>query len=222
MIGGIASKSLLVTESDLKFRAPFGMILSGPTGSGKTTLLLKLLKHRSTLINPPPASVLFCYGEFDDHVVQLQKEGITICSGLPTDAMLAECEKPSLLILDDLLSQASERFLTKLFTKKSHHQNISVIFVTQNLYEKNIKVARNNSQYIILTRTAHMLQIRTLAQQLFPRQLDYMLSAYKLASEAPYGYLLLDLHPATNPLLRLRTRIFPDDDDRTIFLPKTL
>ncbi|KAI1691281.1 hypothetical protein DdX_21977 [Ditylenchus destructor] len=221
MIGG-ANKSLLVTENDLKFRSPFGMILSGPTGSGKTTLLMKLLTNRDSMITPPPASVLFCYGEFDNHVVQLQQEGITVCSGLPTDQMLRECEKPCLLILDDLLSLASERFLTDLFTKKSHHQNISVIFVTQNLYEKNIKVARNNSQYIILTRTAHMLQIRTIAQQLFPRQLDYMLSAYKMASDAPYGYLLLDLHPATNPLLRLRTRIFPDDDDRTIYLPKTL
>ncbi|KAI1698820.1 hypothetical protein DdX_17695 [Ditylenchus destructor] len=142
------------------------MILSGPTGSGKTTLLMKLLKCRDSMITPPPTSVLFCYGEFDNHVVQLQQEGITVCSGLPSDQMLSECDKPCLLILDDLLSLASERFLTELFTKKSHHQN---------LYEKNIRVARNNSQYIILTRTAHMLQIRTLAQQLFPRQLDYML-----------------------------------------------
>ncbi|KAI1701179.1 hypothetical protein DdX_16266 [Ditylenchus destructor] len=175
MIGGIANKSLLMTESDLKFRSPFGMILSGPTGSGKTTLLMKLLKCRDSMITPPPTSILFCYGEFDNHMVQLQQEGITVCSGLPSDQMLSECEKPCLLILDDLLSLAT-----------------------------------------------HMLQIRTLAQQLFPRQLDYMLSAYKLATEVPYGYLLLDLHPATNPLLRLRTRIFPDEEDRTIFLPKTL
>ncbi|KAI1700137.1 hypothetical protein DdX_16897 [Ditylenchus destructor] len=113
MISGIANKSLLMTESDLKCRSPFGMILSGPTGSGKTTLLMKLLKCRDSMITPSPTSILFCYGEFDNHVVHLQQEGITVCSGLPSDQMLAECEKPCLLILDDLLSLASERFLTE-------------------------------------------------------------------------------------------------------------
>ena len=42
--------------------------------------------------------------------------------------------KPSLLILDDLLNGAYSDKVCDLFTKGSHHRNVSVILVTQNLF----------------------------------------------------------------------------------------
>ncbi|KAI1695147.1 hypothetical protein DdX_19747 [Ditylenchus destructor] len=142
MIGGIANKSLLMTESDLKFRSPFGMILSGPTGSGKTTLLLKLLKCRDSMITPPPTSILFCYGEFDNHVVQLQQEGITVCSGLPSDQMLSECEKPCLLILDDLLSLAKDYIVVCYSTKLIA---LDTMILEHNIQEENFEHRRSKT-----------------------------------------------------------------------------
>jgi hypothetical protein len=78
-----------------------------------------------------------------------------------------------------------------------------------------------------------MLSIRNLAHQLFPRQSAYFLDAYKQACANPYGYLLgnmknrcnkiyhhlVNLHANSNNILRLRTSIFPGEEN-TVFIPK--
>ena len=59
--------------------------------------------------------------------------------------------KRRLVILDDLMSEADDR-VTKLFTKGSHHRNISVMFIVQNLFGKN-KEQRTislNSHYLVV------------------------------------------------------------------------
>lgn len=140
------------TSEELKFRLPFGMIISGPTCSGKTSFLLRLLDNCMEMIEPPPRQILYAYGEYHEHIPKLERAGVTVHAGVPSDDLLRECERPLLLILDDLMNVASERYISDLFTKKSHHQRIGVIFLTQNLFEKSLKVARNNSQYIVLMR----------------------------------------------------------------------
>jgi len=124
------------TDKQLKFKLPFGLIISGPTSSGKTSFLLKILDEYETLIDPVPKTILYCYGEYHNHVPQLQKAGVNVYAGVPTDSMLDQIPKPLLLILDDLMLSIDENFLSHLFTKKSHHSNIGVIFLTQNLFEK--------------------------------------------------------------------------------------
>jgi hypothetical protein len=133
---------------------------------------------------------------------------------------LDKARRPLLLVLDDMMLSASEKYLSDLYTKKNHHQQIFSIFLAQSLFEKNLKVARTNSQYILLTRAPNaILSIRTLGSQLFPRQLDFFMDAYNQATKDAWGYLMIDLHPASNPQLKLRTNIFPSDN-RIVFIPK--
>uniref|UniRef100_A0A914P3D4 Uncharacterized protein n=1 Tax=Meloidogyne incognita TaxID=6306 RepID=A0A914P3D4_MELIC len=76
-----------------------------------------------------------------------------------------------------------EKYLSELFTKKSHHLNFGIIFITQNLFEKKLKVARQNSMYIVLTRAPNSaLAVRNLGVQLFPGRLNYFLDAYRQAT----------------------------------------
>jgi hypothetical protein len=63
-----------------------------------------------------------------------------------------------------------------------------------------------------------MLSVRTLGSHLFPKQLNYFMEAYAQATKRPFGYLLIDMHAASDPQLRLRTDIFPADR-KSIFLP---
>nr|CAD2189061.1 unnamed protein product [Meloidogyne enterolobii] len=211
----------LFSNKELKFKLPFGMILAGPSSSGKSTFLLKFIAGSSELIDLSPKSILYCFGEMNNIVPLLQKSGVGVFAGVPTEELIKKYPKPLLLILDDLLLSINEKYLSELFTKKSHHQNFSIIFVTQNLFDPKIKVARQNSQYIIVMRSPNsMLSVRNIGVQLFPRQLDYFLDAYRQATKHPYGYLVIDMHASSDPTLRLRTNIFKDDEEKLIFIPK--
>jgi hypothetical protein len=208
----------IYTDKDLKFHLPFAMVISGPSGSGKSTFLVKLLSQATYLIDPPPKAILYAYGQMTSVVPALQKAGVAVHAGVPQEEVLRRMPKPLLLVLDDLMLEIDEGYLSALFTKKSHHMNMGVVFVTQNLFDRKIRVPRQNSQYLALMRTAHTLSIRNLGVQLFPGQLDYFMKSYQSATEKPFSYLILDLHPKSDPLLRLRTNIFRDEE-LTIFAP---
>ena len=215
MIGG---KSF--SHNELNFKLPFGMLIAGPSSSGKSTFMLKFIVQSLELIHPPPKSILYCFGEMSEAVPALQKIGVNVYSGVPPEELIKAQPKPLLLILDDLLFSIDEKYLSELFTKKSHHQNFAIVFITQNLFEKKIKVARQNAQYIVLMRSPNSaLAVRNIGVQLFPKQLDYFLDAYRQATNMPYGYLLLDMHASSDSALRLRTNIFKDDE-KIIFTPK--
>ncbi|KAL7075398.1 hypothetical protein ACQ4LE_005042 [Meloidogyne hapla] len=218
------------SKNDLKLKLPFGCIVSGPSSSGKSTFVRSLIINSKEVIDPTPKSILYCYGEYNSLVSDLQREGISVYSGVPSEEIIKKQEKPSLIILDDLLYSIDEKHLSELFTKKSHHLNFGIVFVTQNLFEKKLRVARQNSMYLVLTRAPNSaLSVRNLGVQLFPRRLDYFLDSYRQATRENYSYLFIDLHPSSDPSLRLRTNIFDfasekkdsDNFETTIFLPKT-
>jgi len=110
-------ETLTFSDKDLKFKLPFGMIISGPSSSGKSTLLLKFISEASDLIEPKPKSILYCFGEMSNIVPALQKSGVSVYSGVPPEDLIRKYEKPLLLILDDLLMSIDEKYLSELFTK---------------------------------------------------------------------------------------------------------
>jgi hypothetical protein len=200
--------------------SPFTLILSGATGSGKTQWLLRFIKNSNKMIEPPPKDILYCYGEANPAVLGLRNEGIEIFHGVPDEKIINAKEKPLLLILDDLLLNINNDFLDLLFTRGSHNWNVSVVFVTQSLYGKNIRTARANAHYLVLMRNpSGQLQTRTLGSQLFPKRLNYFLEAYNDATSEKFSYLLINMHPNAPEYLRLSTNIFPDDKKLEIYMP---
>ena len=61
--------------------------------------------------------------------------------------------KRNLLMFDDLMTEAKcNQRIADLFTKGSHHRNISAVYLTQNLFPQG-KVCRDiilNTQYMVL------------------------------------------------------------------------
>jgi hypothetical protein len=43
---------------------------------------------------------------------------------------------PTLIVLDDLMDSAYSTNISQLFTKGSHHNNISLVLITQNLFHQ--------------------------------------------------------------------------------------
>jgi hypothetical protein len=47
-----------------------------------------------------------------------------------------ESDKKHLVVIDDMMNEADDR-VTAFFSKGSHHRNLSVIYIVQNLFGKN-------------------------------------------------------------------------------------
>ena len=115
--------------------------------------------------------------------------------------------------MDDLMTITDDR-VADIFTKISHHRNLSVVYLTRNLFNKN-KLTRTlnlNSHYIVLFMNARDAnQVANLARQMYPGNSTFMIEAFKNATSSPYGYLFMDLKQETDDKLSLRTVIFPAD-----------
>ena len=195
------------------FRSPFTCIVSGSTGAGKTEWIKKFIEHREDLISPPPADILYCFGQINPTILQLHKKGVPIFEGVPTREMLVTKRKNLLLILDDLMLSIDVDFLNDLFTRISHNSNISIVFVVQTLFSPSTKVIRQNCHYFVLLRNPEgQKQISILGSQIFPGRLKYFHESYKDATSKLFSYLVIDLHPQSDEEERLVTNIFPGEE----------
>ena len=195
------------------------MVVSGPTSSGKSVFTRRLLKHAQDILAPPPERILYCYGIYQDIFADMQ--GVEFHEGVP---QLSEFDgkKRTLLVLDDLMHETSTT-VSQIFTKISHHANISVVYLTQNIFyaNKENRTITLNAQYIVLFKNVRdKSQISYLARQMYPGKAAHMVEAYTDATDAPYSYLFIDLKPRTDEKHRLRACIFPDDEANYVYVPK--
>jgi len=192
---------------DVRFKHPFTCMIAGPTKSGKTSFTFRLIDEAQEQITPPPERIMYCYGEYQS--IFNNYPHINFNEGLP-DNKEFDGKRRTLLILDDLMKEAGDSVLD-IFTKLSHHRNVSVIFLTQNLFfkSKQSRTMNINTQYIVLFKNPRdALQVATLGRQMYPGYSNFLVEAFKDATERPHGYLLIDLHPETLDKFRIRTNIF--------------
>lgn len=185
----------------LKLRHPFNLIVAGPTSSGKTTLTRDLLSHHllTTTIKKSKIKVVWCFGQYQalyskpiDNVEVIYNEGL-----ITADQM--EQIHADVIVIDDLMQEvASNEQMVNLFTKQSHHMNISVCFIIQNLFFQSrlMRTISLNAHYLILMRNPRdRLQVVNLGRQILPGQSAYFRSVFEDATRAPYSHLMIDLHP---------------------------
>ena len=197
---------------------PFTATVAGPTSCGKTAFVLKLIENAQRMIDPPPRKIVYCYGEFQQLFCQYPH--VHFREGLPaTDEF--DGSEPVLLVIDDLIQETNET-VANLFTKGSHHRNVSVLFLAQNLFPKN-KFARTislNAHYMVLFKNPRdASQFANLARQMYPKKWQFAVEAYKDATREPYSYLLVDLRPEQDEDLRMRANVFPGEQ-QYVYVPK--
>lgn len=204
-----------------EFFHPFTAIIAGPTGSGKTVFIKKLLKNITQMIKPSPERIMYCYSMWQEGFVDIMKINPSIefvkveNDDTIIDVDKFDASKPSLLILDDLMQECkNNEELCNIFTKASHHKNISIMFLIQNLFiqGKQTRTMSLNSHYIIAFKNPRDRgQIAALARQMYPKHSQYLEECYDDATKEAHGYLLLDFKQQTPEHLRIRTCIFPNE-----------
>jgi hypothetical protein len=223
-------------DTELKFKHPFTMLVWGSTGSGKTVWIRKLLKWLNELVimeKKEIYKVMWCYRKWQklyNEPIENQLLNMYYVDGPPSLSELTAFN-PDIIIMDDLMLEIGDnKLLADLFTKKSHHEEITVIHVIQNMFPKG-KIMRNvyeNCQYQVFMRNRRdLMQIKMISSRLFPGNSKYFVEAYRDSTSKPYGYLVADFKNDSDEKYSLRTRIFPDEYSETdprfapyIYLPK--
>ena len=171
-----------------RFKTPSSILVVGPSGCGKTCFTESLLlDHLEELFVSPLPTIHYCYGVWQDG---FQDEGIP-----ETDHLKSWFPKGGLLVLDDLTAEGGEdKELLDLFTKHSHHQNITVLYLCQDMFPpgKYAKSISRNAHYIVAFKIPRdQLSMRNLL-------LQDMMDVYQKVTERPFGYMVLDLHPSSD------------------------
>ena len=203
--GGISS----VVNMALKVDNPASFLISGPSQSGKTHWIFRLIEHRNEIFTEKIEKIFYFYDTYQKKFDQFV-DSIEFIQGLPSLEILKDASQ-SLVVLDDLIHYPKD-VISKIFTVYSHHYNFSVIFTTQNLFNKSIREISLNSHFVVLFKNCHdATQIQTFMRQAFQENAKNAFQAYKNATSEARGYLLLDFRPDTYDSQRIRTGIFPNE-----------
>lgn len=205
-------------------------MISGCSNSGKTYFTEKILENASGMFTVPPLRIVYAYSEYQPlfDVMKASITSITFYQGLPTRDEIedfSEGQDHVILVLDDLMLKITgSQECLQLFTVTSHHRNVSVLFLTQNLYPPGgyARTISLNCAYVILFRNDRdQRQILSFASQILPVQTEYFKDAYDKATKQKFGYLLKGLSQHSDKRYRLRTRIVPGEDT-LVFTPRVL
>ena len=198
----------------IPLKSASNIIIAGPSQSGKTELVYKLINNSNDLFENPFSKVYYFYDVWQKGFNNMNNE-MEIIQGLPDESFLRELDPTlhKLLVLDDQqLNALNSSIIAEIFTKYSHHKNLSVILILQNLFHQG-KYSRDislNTHYFILFKNPRDInQIQVLGRQL--GMTNHLVKAYTKATKDSYSYLMIDLSPHSNSEYITRTHIFPGE-----------
>ena len=127
--------------------------------------------------------------------------------------------KTNLILFDDVISDALEdKRIGDLFTKGCHHRNLSVILISQNLFQKGREartISLNTHYMILFNNPRDVTQVQTLARQMQPGKTHQFIKKYKDIVSKPYASLFIDLKTTTpdNERLSDTEKLFAEKAD---------
>ena len=143
------------------------MIIAGLTSGGKIIWMKHLLQQAETMIKAIPKKIFWFYKRWQTAYTELQEiiPHIKFMQGIAHQ----DCDSlPTLYIYDNLMKHTTKNVdICEMYTKGSHHCNLSVIWLIQNLFHqrKGNRTMNLNTQYIKLFKnpcdqqqTAHIPQ----------------------------------------------------------------
>ncbi len=219
---------MTMSQPPFTFIHPANILLAGPSGSGKTHFLVRALERG--LFYPRPSRIVWIYGE--EHGIPSELADLSAQGALPSieyrknetnyEDLVDEFDatQTNLLVLDDQMNEgkANMKHFANIFTKGSHHRNITVVLMVQNLFEDGYRtISRNSHYHVVFKNPRDQRQVLVFGSQVFPGKPDFIRDAYADATKLPYTYLLFDLHPTTLEELRVKASV--TSKSVTVYVP---
>jgi len=175
----------------------------------KSTFVIRLIECREQLCYVVYDNIVWCYSENN---APHHLKDVSYGKGVP-DFENPE-NVPTLVVLDYLMDSAYSTKVSELFTKGSHHRNISLVLITQNLFHQSSSsrdISFNSKYIVVLKNPTDKTQIEDLGRQVYPENTYSFHKTYLDVGKDPHTYLFLDLTQSFNDLLRFRTKTFPGE-----------
>jgi hypothetical protein len=131
---------------------PFYLLLRWPCWCWKNNDIAT--NFDKVILDKQPQRIVLCYKNNQSayDVFKLLDVPVEFIQGTPDD-LIFDSTINNILIIDDLMSECKDNpNVSSYFTRRSHHENISVFFLSQNILMQG-KCARDislNSSYMIL------------------------------------------------------------------------
>lgn len=211
------------------FKTPAQIIIAGPTKTGKSTLVTKILQNKDTMFDRQFDEITY-YAQNGNAVNDIREmlPFVNFREGQPDWNALRQANSRihRLIILDDMqsiINGGSYKDIEQLFTVNSHHNNISIIFIVHDNYQKRMITLRRNADYLIFTTGGNVIQqIKTSATQLFNSSRAGMNAVKEaiddITSRTPYGYIVMIANNTVDGWRRITTNIFPGQRN-TYYIP---
>ena len=210
------SFEIMERRKAFRFHTPSSLMVVGPSGCGKTVFTTKLLVGNLDSFERPPRPIYYCYGAWQDGFELMKEHGVKFHEGIPDSELLPKWfPEGGLLVLDDLMEEGgNDKRVLDLFTKHSHHQNITVMYLCQDMFQpgKYSKSISRNAHYIVAFKNPRdQLGMRNLLLQAFPTRWQDVHDTFLRVTERPFGYMLLDLHLKSDDDLRILSHLLKEE-----------
>lgn len=189
----------------------------GPSGCGKTFFVTQLLANARGIFKTPIRHTYWIMGCEDGESGKTSEQldtlkDMTILNGFSKDWQSLP-KRGDALVIDDLYAESTkETNFNNLFTKIARHREVTVIFITQNLFHQGgqHRTRNLNVHYLVIFKNPRdCTAIDYVGRQAFTSNRKFLVDAYHDATNGkPNGYLFIDFTQSCPEHLRVRTDIF--------------
>ena len=189
----------------------------GPSGSGKTYFVCDLLHNADSIFLNKTRNIYWLMGVAEGEHGLTRKcmdrlQNVTIMNVFE-EGWQDKPQKGDVLVIDDLFAESvKEQSFNNIFTKVARHREVTVIFITQNLFHQGgqHRTRNLNVQFLVIFKNPRdSTAIDFIARQAFPNNRKYLIDSFSDAThDKPHGYLFLDFSQNCLDDLRVRSDIF--------------